>query len=675
MKPVTEADIGPGGEAEWQRLRRQVELAEGFWLGFIFSPSPLSSGVLRRRTERLLRGQTRRLETFQPESPSALKGMLPALFTPEVASVGCTWVEALHLDSGDGTEQPWREAWLELVSRMNERRDALRRHLHGGLVLVIPPEMKLPMREVASDLWSIRALVVELPLVAENFPREPRLKAESLSERAVSGKSPEAEALTEFALAESERLLGKAASNDPRIMEALLRRVDALISSGRTGEAVENARRLRELALKDSQSAPRLQTTVLHVLALAEKAHGDSAAAAEHLEQAIKVLGNRDDRHRVLLLDALAKIALGRGDLTSALVAREESLDLARQFRSALGDTPEVLLDLVMSLDRVGEVQHYLGHLPEARDTFEEALVLARQLRVSLGDTPEALRVLANALDKIGEVQLRLGSLSAASAACQESLAITRQLRAVLGDTPEVLRDLAVSLEKVGAVQLRLGNFSAASAACQESLVITRQLRTVLGDTPEVLRDLSVTLDKVGDVQQSLGRLREARVAFEESLAITRQLRAVLGDTPEVLRDLSLSLNRVGDVQQSSDNLPAARAAFEEFLNLARQLRAALGDTPDTLRNLSVSLERVADVQQSLGNLLVARTAYEESLVLARQIHEQMGDIPEPLEDLAIALNKVAGIREALGDSEGAALARNEAQALNSRLKQTTSAE
>jgi hypothetical protein len=207
MKPVTEADIGPGGEAEWQRLRRQLELADGFWLGFIFSPSPLNSAVLRRRTERLLRGQTRRLESFQPDSPSALKALLPALFTPEVASAGGTWVEALYLDPGDGEERPGREAWLELVSRMNERRDALRRHLHGGLVLVAPLEMKLPMREAASDLWSIRALVVELPLVTEGSQRESRLSAEPFSERAESGKGSEAGALTEFALAESERLL------------------------------------------------------------------------------------------------------------------------------------------------------------------------------------------------------------------------------------------------------------------------------------------------------------------------------------------------------------------------------------------------------------------------------------------------------------------------------------
>jgi tetratricopeptide (TPR) repeat protein len=619
MKPIAEADIGPGGEAEWQRLRRQVELAEGFWLGFIFSPSPLSSGVLRRRTDRLLRAQTRRLEVFQPETPSALKGLLPTLFTPEAASAGCTWVEALHLDPGGGAERPWREAWLELISRMNERRDALRRHLRGGLVLVAPPEMKHSVREAASDLWSIRALVVELPLVAEGSLREFPLNTGSFSERGLSGRGPEAEALTEFALAESERLLGKATGDEPRTMEVLLRRVDALLSSGRTGEAVETARRARELACKDSRGEPRLQATTLHKLALAERAHGDSAAAAEHLEQAVKVLGSRDNRYRALLLDELASLALWRGDLVSALAALEEALSLRWQLRAALGDTPETLRDLSVALTNVGDVQRRLGHL------------------------------------------------LAASAAFEESLALARQLRASRGDTPETLRDLSVSLDNVGDVQQHLGNLPAASAAFEESLALVRQLRTVLGDTPEVLRDLSVSLANVGDVQRYLGHFPAASTAYAEALPLARQLRVALGDTPQALRALSISLNRVGDVQQRLGHLPAASAAYEEALTLRIQLRAALGDTPEALRDLFVSLNRVGDIQRRMGHLPAASAAYEEALALARQLHKLMGDIPQAFEDLAISLSQVADIRESLGDSDGAALARKEVQALHSR--------
>ncbi|KFA89104.1 hypothetical protein [Archangium violaceum] len=525
MRPVTEADIGPKGEAEWLRLRRQLELAEGFWLGFIFSPSPLSAGVLRRRTERLLRGQTRRLEFIHPESPSALRELIPALFTHEAATAGCTWVEALHLDPGDGTEQPWREAWLWLVSRMNERRDALRRHLRGGLVLVAPPELKHLMREAASDLWSIRALVIELAPIAESSPREPRLDLESFSDRAVSRKSPEAEELSQFALAESERLLAKTAGDEPRQIEVLLGRLDALLSSGRTGEAVETARRARELIFKNPLRNPQLQAMALHKLALAEKAHGDPAAAAEHLEQSVKVLGSRDNRYRALLLNELANLALSRSEFVPALASFEGSLSLARQLRAASGDTPEALRDLSISLDNVGALQERLGNLPAASAASEESLSLARQLRAALGDTPETLRVLSGSLIRVGDVQMSLGNLPAASAAFEESLSLTRQLRAAWGDTPEALRDLSVSLHRVGDVQQSLGNLPAASAAFEESLSLARQIHELMGDIPQALDDLSISLENVAYIRKRLGDQVGAARAQEEAQALRRRLK------------------------------------------------------------------------------------------------------------------------------------------------------
>ncbi|ATB42285.1 hypothetical protein CYFUS_007763 [Cystobacter fuscus] len=670
MKPGTEADIGPGGEAEWQRLRRQVELAEGFWLGFVFSPSPLSSGVLRRRTERLLRGQTRRLASLHPEAPPDLLSVLPTLFTPELADAGCTWVEALHLDPSGGAAWPWKEAWLELVSRMNERRDALRRHLHGGLVLVASPEMKPFIRDAASDLWSIRALVVELPPVAEREPRESYRNQEIFSARAEREKSSEAEALTEFTLAESERLLAKSFVDVINKVEVLHSRADALLSAGRTGEAVEAARQARELTLKSTQSEPLLHAMSLQKLAQAERAHGDPAAAEEHLEQAAKVLGNGNSSYRILLMDELSDIAISRGDLDSALTAYKESLALTRQLRATQGDTPEILRALSVCLHNVGDVQQRLGHLPSANVAYEESLVLTRQLRATLGDTPETLRALAISLDKVGTVQQRLGNFSAASTAYEESLAIIRQLRATLGDTPETLRDLSVSLNHLGSIQRRLGNVASANTMYEESLVLRHQLRATLGDTPETLADLSTALDGVGSAQRHLGNFSTASAAYDEALSLRRQLRATLGDTPETLAELCIALDRVGDLQKHLGNLSTASVAYNEALSLRRQLHAALGDTPEVLRGLGISLDRLGYVQMLLGDLTTASASYEETLTLARKLRELMGDIPQTIEDLAASLNNVANIRQVLGDKNGAARAWEEAQVLRSQLKE-----
>ncbi|MEZ5574197.1 MAG: hypothetical protein R3F44_00575 [Candidatus Competibacteraceae bacterium] len=70
-------------------------------------------------------------------------------------------------------------------------------------------------------------------------------------------------------------------------------------------------------------------------------------------------------------------------------------------------------------------------------------------MRERLGDTPEVLRDLSVVLNKVGDAARALGRLEEAERAYAESLAV-RVLRQRLGDTPEVLRDLSVALERVG---------------------------------------------------------------------------------------------------------------------------------------------------------------------------------------------------------------------------------
>ena len=89
-----------------------------------------------------------------------------------------------------------------------------------------------------------------------------------------------------------------------------------------------------------------------------------------------------------------------------------------------------------------------LGNLEAARTAYRESLELRRQLRATLGDTPQALRDLSISLDNVGQVEGDLGNLEAARTAYRESLELRRHLRAALGDTPQALRDLSVSLEQ-----------------------------------------------------------------------------------------------------------------------------------------------------------------------------------------------------------------------------------
>ncbi|MEZ4409488.1 MAG: hypothetical protein R3A52_23905 [Polyangiales bacterium] len=135
MTPGTaDADLGPNGEAEWQRLRRQLEYADGFWLGFVFTRSPAVCVTLRSRTERMLKTRAMTLQSLRPATPPELAVALASLFDAPAVHHGCVWVEAVRSDPAIITTSgpTWRDAWESFALRLNERRDRLRRHTSQG---------------------------------------------------------------------------------------------------------------------------------------------------------------------------------------------------------------------------------------------------------------------------------------------------------------------------------------------------------------------------------------------------------------------------------------------------------------------------------------------------------------------------------------------------------------
>ena len=660
MNSPSESGLGLAGEAEWSRLRRQVELAEGFWLGFLFSASPRSTDVLSRRMAVLLRGQVTRFFRLQPQSPTELREVLAFLLSPEATTAGCIWVEALNLDPGEGSERPWEQAWRDLVVRMNERRDALRRHLRGGLVLAAAPPLKPLFRELASDLWSIRALVVDLPLVSSAQQTFSAALGSSWAKRhSRIENQPPGDA--SFLLAESDRLLEHTSEDDPRIVELLLRKVKGFLWSDETGAAVETARRARELARAHASTTPLNQVTALHELAKAEAMHGDVAAALEHFEEALRLVAHSNDPLRMELLGDLAHVASEQQEPEVERGALEELVELWRKQSSAQGDSLLTLHALSDALNRLSGVLLDQGNLAAAFTASSEAVSTAHQLRVLLADDPWALRDLSVALSGLGDVLLAEGNLSAASASFAESVSLFRQLRSTLGDAPQTLRDLALALERHADALLAQGNLLASFACSQECVSFFRQLRALLGDNSQNLRDLSWALNKLGDLLMVEGNLSAASAAFEESVTLCHQLRSSFGNTPQTLRDLSWALNRLGGVLQAQGRLSSASACFKECVSLCRQLRSSLGDAPQALRDLSIALGWLGGLLLEQGNLSAGFDCFEESVVLCRRLCFSLGDNPKTLFDLFVALTWLGRALLALGDIPAASLSYDQA--------------
>ena len=142
----------------------------------------------------------------------------------------------------------------------------------------------------------------------------------------------------------------------------------------------------------------------------------------------------------------------------------EQQAALQRELLEALWDLADGLLEHMQVV---------------AVETAAQGLALARQLRASLGETPQVLRDLSISLDNVGAAENAAGRGDAAVAAYRESLALRRQLRASLGETPQVLRDLAVSLERIAS--FRSVSHGERLAAAQEAVALRKRLTAALG--------------------------------------------------------------------------------------------------------------------------------------------------------------------------------------------------
>ncbi len=88
------------------------------------------------------------------------------------------------------------------------------------------------------------------------------------------------------------------------------------------------------------------------------------------------------DKTRISPWDGFAAIesAAERGDLVAAHAIARQVLDLARALRQSLGDTPQMLRDLSVSLDNVGGLERVLGNPETARAAFQESFEIRQRL-------------------------------------------------------------------------------------------------------------------------------------------------------------------------------------------------------------------------------------------------------------------------------------------------------
>jgi tetratricopeptide (TPR) repeat protein len=373
------------------QLAVHVAWSEGPWLGFVFAPSDAAADQLREQA--LTQGPA--VRCCRPRTPQGLRRALSELLdqpTPD----HLVWLQAVP---APGDESPWTEAWDSVLLRANQQRQRLL-DASSGWVFVLPASAKVRTRESAPDLWSVRALTLELA-DAPSAPLPP----------------PEA----------------------PDPLRPHRDASEAAIVQGWASEAVDAA----SAWLHGAQQLPagegrRRELAGAHEhLARAHRALGDLPAALEHARQAVQQLrGLPDDpsdelRHQPT---ALARCLSLWGQLLDEADAPEAALPVhtealaIRQQLAAHSDDPETLADLATSWSMLGDLASHRGDLHGASEAYTEALRLRRRLADDTGALRHR-RLLSVALGRHGRVLCRQGRRRRGLQRLREADALAQALR------------------------------------------------------------------------------------------------------------------------------------------------------------------------------------------------------------------------------------------------------
>ncbi len=320
------------------------------------------------------------------------------------------------------------------------------------------------------------------------------------------------------------------------------------------------------------------QANALNDLADALLLTGDYPAAAQMLEQALRIYRDLGDRlGQANALRDLGTVRRFTSDFPAAAHALERALAIYRDLGDRRGQAG--------ALSELGAVR---SDIPAAVQALEQALRIYRHL----GDR----RGQANTLSFLGFVRSEIEDYPTAAQAQEQALSICRELGDRLGQ--------ANTLRGLGTARRLMGDYPAAALALREALDIYPDLGARLGHAG-TLRELGIILRITGDIPA-------AAQALEQALGINRDLGDRLGQAGD-LYDLAIGRRMTGDY-------PAASDLLEQALSIYR----AIGHRGGEGRTLNErgTLHRVE------GQLALAEACHRQALELARSIGSSRDEAP-----------------------------------------------
>lgn len=681
---TTEGPVVGEGEA-WRRLEGHLDWSTGPTISFVFTDDPQVVAHLRERAFRAVARTGGKVRWLHPEHPQGLREVLRDLLSPK--KVELVWLEP-YLDEG----APWADAWNDVLQRLNERRERLRRSLGGALVLVAPPSLKARFRDTAPDLWSIRSLVLDLatepdPRAADGpltGPGEatPAPVPDRRAERSNAYRTAEAVLRYQFhSRMRTGPWIALVLGDDPaprrRLLDALVGRgTTALVHAGASPAMTAPTDTDVHWVLVGDEPDLGLVTILTSGTAsrpvLVEGALALEAAFAERLPELYAGIAFIVRLHVERTLHPGPLPVLNRAE--EAVRDVWQALDRARTLEQDLPtlhgrSEARVKGDRIRELSRAAEALLVQGWSGEAAPLGAEVLRSASELRPT---DPDAAWLRAEAEELTGRIARQQGDLPEAYAHYESALPVRRRLAKGRGELRHRRRaELARCLSVTGELALEGGDIDAADPAIREALAIRRRLLRVTDDR-ETLSELAIAWSMLGDLELARHEpgdrhLDDATRAYREALRLRERI-AAEEDSVQFRRLLSVAHGRVGRALARANDWIGARRALERAAELALALTRHDPGNVAWRMEASVASSRLGDASRALGDLAAAAAAYRDAADLRRRMLAEEPDNARWQELLAVALGRLAEIELATGDVEAAHLASQRAVELSEQL-------
>ncbi len=294
-------------------------------------------------------------------------------------------------------------------------------------------------------------------------------------------------------------------------------------------------------------------------------AHSSALLSADHnadfLEAlAIKLRYGGDDTLR----------ALGRLDLVRAANAADRGWLLSADADHLT--TSSWQYELVVSYNKLGDVDWATGNLDAAHAAFEKALKICGRLAEAYRGHNELSWRLAALYSRLGDVALGAGNLEYALAVYSISSSVFNRLAEADPSNSQWQRDLSISYEKLGEIDEFNGNLDRARDYYEKCLVIRTRLAQADPSNNQWQLDLAISNERLGKIAMSSGKVDDARHFYDQRMHLTENVATADPANAEFQRELSVSYANIGTVFSADKRNSEALAYFQKSLKISHRL-------------------------------------------------------------------------------------------------------